>query len=71
LDVLFPDDWRSRPWKHVRNAVVSSCEQTYFVHQLSRAKGNVEVTARRASINTRSLYDLMKRHGLKKEGFRD
>ena len=27
LDVLFDGDWRSRPWKDVRDAVVSSCEQ--------------------------------------------
>ena len=70
LDVLFDGDWQSRPWKDVRNAVVSSCEQTYFVNQLSQTKGNVDDTARRAEINPRSLYDVMKRHGLKKEDFR-
>jgi DNA-binding NtrC family response regulator len=70
LDVLFDGDWQSRPWKDVRKAIVSSCEQTYFVHQLGATKGNVEETARRSAINPRSLYDLMKRHGLKKEDFR-
>lgn len=71
LDVLFPGDWQSRPWKDVRNAVVSACEQAYFVHQLGQTKGNVDETARRAEINPRSLYDLMKRHGMKKEEFRE
>lgn len=70
LDVLFDGDWQSRPWKDVRNAVVSACEQTYFVHQLGQTKGNVDETARSAEINPRSLYDLMKRHGLKKEEFK-
>ena len=71
LDVLFDGDWNSRHWKDVRNAVISSCEQTYFVDRLGKTKGNVEETARRAGINPRSLYDLMKRHGLKKEDFRN
>ncbi len=70
LDLLFEGDWRSRPWKDVRHAVVSSCEQSYFVDQLDKTKGNVDETARRSGINPRSLYDLMKRHGLKKEDFR-
>ena len=70
LDVLFDGDWRSRPWKDVRHAVVSSCEQAYFVDQLGKTNGNVDETARRSGINPRSLYDLMKRHGLKKENFR-
>jgi len=70
LDVLFDGEWKSRPWKDIRNAVVSSCEQTYFVHQLGQTNGNVDETSRRAGINPRSLYDLMKRHGLKKEEFR-
>ncbi len=70
LDILFDGDWHTRPWKDVRDAVVGACEQTYFVRQLGKAKGNVDETARRAQINPRSLYDLMKRHGLKKEGFK-
>ncbi len=70
LDVLFEGDWRTRHWKDVRNVVVSSCEQAYFKQQLSTTGGNVDDTARRSGINPRSLYDLMKRHGLRKEVFR-
>jgi DNA-binding NtrC family response regulator len=70
LDVLFDADWRSRSWKDVRDAVISSCEQTYFVEQLSETNGNLDRTAERSGINPRSLYDLMKRHGMKKEDYR-
>ena len=70
LDELFEGDWQSRPWKDVRNAVVASCEQNYFEQQLRKTNGNVDETARRAQINPRSLYDLMKRHRMKKEDFR-
>jgi DNA-binding NtrC family response regulator len=70
LDGLFDGNWRSEPWKVVRNAIVSSCEQAYFVNHLNQTNGNVDETARRSGVNPRSLYDLMKRHGLKKEDFR-
>jgi len=55
LDVLFEGDWRSRPWKDVRNAVVASCEQAYFADQLSTTAGNLVETAERSGINPRSL----------------
>ena len=70
LDAIFEDEWRALSWKAVRDAVVSSCERTYIIEQLGEAKGSVEETARRSGINPRSLYDAMKRHGLKKEDFR-
>jgi len=70
LDALFAGDWRLQSWKEVRQAIVSACEQSYFAEQLRRTDGLVDETARLAGINPRSLYDLMKRHGLKKEDFR-
>lgn len=70
LDALFESDWRSQSWKDVRQAVVSACEQSYFTEQLRRTDGLVDETARLAGVNPRSLYDVMKRHGLKKEAFR-
>jgi DNA-binding NtrC family response regulator len=70
LDALFDGDWRSKPWKDVRDAVVSWCEQTYFIDQLTKTHGNLEETSRHSGINPRSLYDLMRRHGLKKEDYR-
>jgi DNA-binding NtrC family response regulator len=54
----------------VRDAIVGTCEQTYFIHQLGTTKGNVDETSKLSGINPRSLYDLMKRHGLKKEDFK-
>ena len=70
LDVLFDGDWRSRPWKDVRSTVMSVCERSYFTEQLRTTNGNLEETASRAGLNPRSLYDLMKRHGMKKEDYR-
>lgn len=70
LDSLFGGDWQSRPWKDVRDSILTACEHTYFSYHLQRTTGNVDETARSAGINPRSLYDLMKRHGLKKEVFK-
>ncbi len=70
LDVLFDGQWQLRSWEDVRQAFLGSCEHAYFVRQLGETKGNIQKTAQRAGINPRSLYDLMKRHGLKKEDFR-
>ena len=71
LDLIFDGDWRELPWRSVRDTVLSSCERTYFVDQLRRAAGNIDQTARLCGVNPRSLYDLMKRHGLKKEDYRE
>ena len=68
---IFDGDWRELPWRSVRDTVLSSCERTYFVDQLRRAAGNIDQTARLCGVNPRSLYDLMKRHGLKKEDYRE
>ena len=70
FDGLSDGDWRDRPWRDVRDAVVGACERTYIVEQLTSARGSVEETARRSGINPRSLYSLMKRHGLNKEDYR-
>ena len=70
IDALIGSDWQSRPWKDVRNELIALCEQSYFEQQLRNNHGNVEETAQCAGINPRSLYDLMKRHGLKKEEYR-
>lgn len=65
-----PESWRSMPWKTVRDTLVAACELDYFRNHLAETSGNVEETARRGGINPRSLYDVMKRHGLRKEDFR-
>jgi DNA-binding NtrC family response regulator len=37
---------------------------------LEKAQGRIGETARRAGINPRSLYELMKRYGLSKRAFK-
>ena len=46
-------------------------ERTYLSRLLERTGGRVGETARLAGISERSLYDLMRRSGLRKEDFRE
>ncbi|MDH3284741.1 MAG: sigma-54 dependent transcriptional regulator [Acidobacteriota bacterium] len=53
-----------------RAELVSGFERAYVSRFLESTKGRVGEAARRAGINQRHLYELMRRHGLKKEDFK-
>jgi len=59
-----------RPLVEARRDMLASFERAYLSQLLSETGGKIGETARRAGINARSLYDLMRRHGLRKEDFR-
>ncbi len=70
IDIQFADQWLDQPWKLLRDAVLADCERQYVSALLRTAHGNLNEAAMRAGINPRTLYDMMQRHGLKKEDFR-
>ncbi|MBN1359906.1 MAG: sigma-54-dependent Fis family transcriptional regulator [Sedimentisphaerales bacterium] len=59
-----------RPWQDVRRVVLERLEREYLVRLLESTRGRVSETARRAGIGPRSLFDKMRRHGLRKEDFK-
>lgn len=61
----------NRPWKEVRDEALDRIEHAYLSGLLRQCGGRIGETARRAGMRTRSLYDKMKRYGLRKEGFKD
>ena len=65
-----PEDWDERPLAEVRAAVLTRFERAYLERLLARTRGRVGETAKLAGIAPRSLYEKMKRHGLRKEDFR-
>ena len=77
-----PDSIRAAPQKSggaalesetlsdARAEVVAAFERAYANRILEATKGRVGESAKRAGINQRHLYDLMKRHGLRKEDFK-
>ena len=60
------EGWLDRTLAEARAAF----ETRYLAATLAGAGGRVSEAARRAGVNTRTLYDLMRRHGLTKEMFK-
>jgi len=58
------------PIRAARREVVSRFEKAYLTSLLRMTRGKIGESARRAGIDERSLYDLLKRHGLRKESFK-
>jgi DNA-binding NtrC family response regulator len=65
-----PAELLGRPLIEARKEVVAAFETRYLTELLKETGGRIGETAERASINERSLYDLMRKRGLEKEGFR-
>ena len=62
--------WREQPLRRVREEVVAAVEHRYLSDLLAETRGRIGEAARRAGLNPRSLYNLMRRHGLRKEAFK-
>ncbi|UCF40327.1 MAG: sigma-54-dependent Fis family transcriptional regulator, partial [Gemmatimonadota bacterium] len=65
------DRLQAVPLGQARREVVAAFERRYLTELLKATGGRVGETARRAGINERSLYILMRRHGLAKEAFKE
>jgi DNA-binding NtrC family response regulator len=65
-----PETWRTLKLREARREVTTVFEGAYLRDLLREAEGRVGEAARRAGINERTLYELMQRHGLRKEDFR-
>ncbi len=58
------------PLSDARREVLDKFEAMYLAGLLKQHEGRIEKTAQRAGIQSRSLFDKMKRLGLRKEDFR-
>jgi DNA-binding NtrC family response regulator len=68
--VELPPAWHEQPWKQVREQLLLAGERAYLIGLLRACGGRIGDCARRAGIAERSLFEKMKRHGLRKEDFR-
>ncbi len=67
----FPlDRWLDEPLAAAREAMITEFEREYLTRALERSGGRVAVAAARAGIDPRTLYNKMRRYGLRKEDFR-
>jgi DNA-binding NtrC family response regulator len=62
--------WIEQPWRVARREILEATERQYVTRVLQLSGGWVGEAARRAGMDPRSLYEKMKRLGLRKEDFR-
>jgi transcriptional regulator with PAS, ATPase and Fis domain len=68
--VSWPDEMMSQPLKKARKNIIENFERDYFTNLLCSTYGRVGEAAKKAGIDTRSLYEKMKKYGLNKKDFR-
>ncbi|HSF19730.1 MAG TPA: sigma-54 dependent transcriptional regulator [Vicinamibacteria bacterium] len=66
----FPDAWLAEPLDDGRRRLMLAYEQRYLRRLLRESHGRIGKAASRAGITERTLYDLMKKHRLRKEDFK-
>ncbi len=64
------EDYFGRPLAEAREELASAFEKDYLERVLTRSGGRVGEAARLSGVNERTIYALMRRHGLHKEDFR-
>ena len=67
---FIPKEWTEKPWPELRREILEQLERAYLTVLLKSTGGRIDETAKRAGIQSRSLFDKMKHYGLKKEQFR-
>ena len=65
-----PSAWLARPLWELRDAMAADLERVYLAAMLRETHGKIGDTARRAGMDSRSLFDKMKQYGLVKEDFK-
>jgi DNA-binding NtrC family response regulator len=65
-----PETWYGEPLDEGRRRLLDAFEHRYLTKLLRDTGGRVGEAARQAGVTERSLYDLMKKHRLRKEDFK-
>jgi len=68
--IVLSPGWAEKPWKVLRENVIQEIERRYLAALLKSTGGRVSDAAKRADMTSRSLFDKMKTHKLRKEDFR-
>ena len=64
------DEMMDQPLKAAQKSILEKFERNYFTSLLCLTEGRVGEAAKKAGIDTRSLYEKMKKYGLNKKDFR-
>ncbi|MCA8961156.1 MAG: sigma-54-dependent Fis family transcriptional regulator, partial [Planctomycetes bacterium] len=71
LSRVIPADWERTPLRALRLALTEVLEREYLECLLARAHGRIGEAAREAELDPRSLFEKMRRLGLRKDRYRD
>jgi DNA-binding NtrC family response regulator len=66
----FPEKWLEKPLKEARRNILEQFEKGYLTSLLTSTNGRVGEAAKRAGIDSRTLFDKMKQYGLSKKDFK-
>lgn len=66
----FPEEWLQKPLKDARRDILEQFERSYLTSLLTSTNGRVGEAAKRAGIDSRTLFDKMKEYGLDKKDHR-
>jgi len=66
----WPEELMDKPLKEARKRIFRKFERDYLVRLLQSTKGRVGEVAKRAGIDSRSVFDKMKEYELRKDDFR-
>ncbi len=69
FDAQLPKDWDQKTMTEVMQIVQEQTEKSYLKMALAEKNGRIKQTAEKAGITTRSLYNKMRKYGLRKEDF--
>ncbi len=66
-----PSPWpgATKTWREVRAKTLEEAERAYFTALLRECEGRIGATARRAGMHPRTLFDRLRKLGLRKEDF--
>ncbi len=65
-----PGDWMTLGLPDFRRLVSATAEKAYLIALLERSRGRIGVAAELAAIDPRSLFDRLRKHGIRKEDYR-
>ena len=68
-DSMLPDAIMNEAFHTAKDGVVAHFEKAYLTRLTSRANGNMSKAARLAAIDRTTLYRLMDKHGLRRDGY--
>jgi DNA-binding NtrC family response regulator len=66
----FPEEWLQKPLRQVRADVLEQFERSYLISLLTSSDGRVGKAAKQAGIDSRTLFNKMKKYDLNKKDFR-